>query len=197
MTNTSAPRIAAIILAAGKSTRMGAQNKLLLDVNGKPLLQHVIDAAATSHVNEIMLVTGHERERIEHVVHSSGGRLLHNADYAEGMASSIRTGIQAAQHSKVDAALILLGDMPYITASHINHILTYYQSHASLCVPYTNNQRGNPVLWGKDYFADLLTLTGDQGARDLIKRSHRHITHVKMDALANAAAILKDIDHLN
>ena len=91
-----------------------------------------------------------------------------------------------------DGALIMLGDMPYITSDHINHILAQYKDNESVCVPHIGERRGNPILWGRAYFTALTKLQGDQGARALLRQCH--ITPVSMDAFSDGGAILRDID---
>ncbi|MEQ9520523.1 MAG: molybdopterin-binding/glycosyltransferase family 2 protein [Parvibaculum sp.] len=191
---TKPRRIAAIILAAGRSTRMGEENKLTAEVGLKPMIAHVTDAALSAHIDEIILVTGHEEEK---VLKALGGRPLthtHNPDYAEGLSTSIKAGIKAAITCSppVDAALILLGDMPLINADIINQLI---EAHAPdddrlIIVPSVKGKRGNPVLWDASFFPELQALSGDMGAKHLIAENVGLVVEVEIES----EAPLIDID---
>ncbi len=187
-------RIAALILAAGRSTRMGDANKLTQEVGLKPMISHVTDATLSAHVDEIILITGHQQDQI---IHALGGRPLthvHNPDYADGLSTSIQTGIREALACTppVDAALILLGDMPFITADMINRLVDAYSptDDRMIVVPKVNGKRGNPVLWDASFFSELQALTGDVGAKHLIVEHENLVAEVEFDN----DAPLTDID---
>jgi len=187
-------RIAALILAAGRSTRMGDANKLTQEVGLKPMISHVTDATLSAHVDEIILITGHQQDQI---IHALGGRPLthvHNPDYADGLSTSIQTGIREALACTppVDAALILLGDMPFITADMINRLVDAYSptDDRMIVVPKVNGKRGNPVLWDASFFSELQALTGDVGAKHLIAEHENLVAEVEFDN----DAPLTDID---
>lgn len=190
-------RIAAIILAAGKSTRMGSANKLTTEVGLKPMLGHVTDAALSANIDEIILVTGHEPEK---VLSALGGRPMthvHNPAYEQGLSTSIRTGIEAALASEhpIDAAIILLGDMPFVNASLLNQLIEAHQpDHDRLiAVPIVNGKRGNPVLWDGRFFDELQQLSGDTGAKHLLAEHTDVIAEVEFD---DDAALI-DIDTID
>ena len=163
------PSIAAIILAAGKSSRMGGPNKLLAEIGDKSLVRHAGEAATGAGLSQRILVTGHMAERISAAVAGLDLEIAHNPDFAEGMAGSIRVGMEQLAPS-TDAVLILLGDMPGIGADTLKAMIeTYRDSPDALIVTATAaGKRGNPVLWDKRFFEALKTLTGDIGARHLI-----------------------------
>jgi len=169
---TSTPRVAAIILAAGQSRRMGDINKLTAKIDGKPMVAHVADAALSSKADEIILVTGHQEDIV--LAALAGRPLTHvvNNDYTKGLSSSVRTGIEAASKitPPVDAAIILLGDMPYVDANIINQLISAHsrEEDCFICVPTVEGKRGNPVLWDAVFFNDLQNLQGDVGAKHLI-----------------------------
>ena len=150
---------------------MGAVNKLTKVWHGKPLVAHVMDAARSSNLSEILVVTGHQAEQVAECV-GDGARLVHNPDFATGMASSLRAGIAEAQSSGTDAVLVLLGDMPLVSAADIDRILDVFaEANDTAIIQATcDGKPGNPVLIPKTYFEELLDVTGDKGARDLIKR---------------------------
>ena len=182
------PRIAAVVLAAGQSRRMGAANKLLAEVNGAAMLDRALEAARASQAASVLVVTGHERERIEAVV---AAPTVHNPDYADGLSTSLRVGI-AALPEDVDGAVVLLGDMPFVSAAHIDRLIAAFNplEGRSICVPTFNGKRGNPVLWGRDLFADLRHVSGDVGARHLIGANGNLLVEVPMPD----AGVLCDID---
>lgn len=179
---SSKRRIAAIILAAGQSRRMGRTNKLTLPIGGKPMVAHVADAALASRVDEIILVTGHEPDKVEKALAGRPMTHVHNPDFAAGLSQSVRAGIEQAERSDtpIDAAIILLGDMPGVTAAMIDQIITAYDplSDQMICVPTVNGKRGNPILWDASFFPDLTRLTGDVGAKHLIAENMEVVEEV-------------------
>jgi len=167
--------IIGIVLAAGRSTRMGEINKLTKVWRGKALVSHVVEAARSSLLSEVVVVTGHQSELVCAQL-SETIPAVHNPEYASGMASSLRVGIQYALENQADAAMILLGDMPLITPRDIEALLIAYQENLGETIVQATclQQPGNPVLFSRSLFDDLLKLDGDMGARDLIKRHRDH-----------------------
>ncbi|MTI00272.1 NTP transferase domain-containing protein [Roseibium sp. RKSG952] len=163
------PKIAAVILAAGKSRRMGGPNKLLATLDGKSLIRRVAEAVGETGFAQRILVTGHMAEAIEQETADLGIAPVFNPDFEEGMASSIRKGIAELDDS-IDAVMILLGDMPGIDAKVMDRIINTYRSSATakIVLAAAGGKRGNPVLWDKTFFGDLSNLVGDIGARHLI-----------------------------
>lgn len=164
----SAPRIEAIVLAAGRSTRFGADNKLIADLNGKPIIRHVVEALCAAQI-AVVVVTGHQADAIMAVLDGLPLRFAHNPDFADGMASSLAKGI-AALAPDCDGALIALGDMPAIDQPLINALTAAFapQNGRSIITPVFSGKRGHPVLWARRYFADLSKIEGDTGARHLL-----------------------------
>ncbi|MCR8923913.1 nucleotidyltransferase family protein [Dasania sp. GY-MA-18] len=187
-----ATNIAAIILAAGQSTRMGAQNKLLLPLDHAPLIMRVVNAAAQAQLQTIIVVTGHEADAVAQATQGLAVRCVHNPDFASGMASSLRCGLQTlvGNNHAFDGAIILLGDMPLISGTDITKLLTAFNSHDQIVAPYYQGRRGNPVLWGRDYFAEIEQLSGDSGAKVLLSRHAHNIIKVPVDH----SGIFADID---
>jgi molybdenum cofactor cytidylyltransferase len=182
------PRIAAIILAAGRSTRMGSANKLLADLNGKPLVRWVAEAALTSQARPVLAVTGHQTSDVVDALTGLDMTFVGNPHYATGLASSLRAGIRALPET-IDGALVLLGDMPRITAAHIDRLIAASAS-GKIIVPVHQGRRGNPVLWPARYFPELLVLGGDTGARGLLTTHAADIHEVDLAT----DAIFLDID---
>ena len=183
--------IAGIILAAGQSRRMETGNKVLKLIDRQAMLLHVIDAANNAHLHPIIVVTGHEHEKVQHLLKNSAVDGVFNPDYRDGIASSIAHGIRQLGQT-VDAAIILLGDMPHIKATHLNKLINAYNplTNTHICVPYCQGQRGNPLLWGKKHFFELQQLQGDRGARVLLEKYRKQTSKVTI----NDAAIFLDID---
>lgn len=152
--------IACVVLAAGTSSRMG-ENKLLAMYRGEPLVRHAVRATTG---RPTIVVTGRDAADVEQALVGFDVSLVHNPDFATGMASSLKAGIARAD---ADGAFVLLGDMPRITASHLLQLEAAFADN--IVVPTHQGQRGNPVLWSKSYFPQILALTGDVGARSLIR----------------------------
>ncbi|HWE79625.1 MAG TPA: molybdopterin-binding/glycosyltransferase family 2 protein [Pseudolabrys sp.] len=162
-------RVAAVVLAAGRSTRMGAINKLIAEIGGKPLVRIAAEQALASHASPVIVVTGHEKEKVAAALAGLPVRLVHNPDYVEGLGSSLRTGI-AAVPAEADAAIVCLGDMPQVDATLIDKLIAAFdpEKGALVVTPTIDGRRGNPVVWSRRFFSDLMAVQGDVGARNLI-----------------------------
>ncbi|HWK45778.1 MAG TPA: molybdopterin-binding/glycosyltransferase family 2 protein [Stellaceae bacterium] len=176
-----APRIAAIVLAAGQSRRMGERNKLLIEVAGKSMVAHAVDAARGAGVSQIIVVTGHEPGDVAAALAGRPVRLVHNPRFAEGMAGSIGAGI-GALGDDIDAAIIMLGDMPRVAAAELGRLIAAYNpvEGRAIIVPTRHGRRGNPVLWDRSCFAELGRLRGDVGARGLIDAHADWLAEIEM-----------------
>lgn len=183
------PRIAGVILAAGTSSRMG-RNKLIETVRGKALIARVADAAAASRLDPILVVTGHQADKAAAALAGAPVGLVHNERFAEGLSSSLRTGL-AAVPEDCDGAMILLGDMPDITPALIDRLIANFHPGA-ICVAATGERRGHPVLWARRFFGELMGLTGDKGARDIIQAHDSQVLEIQ----AGDDAPFTDIDTL-
>lgn len=175
--------VSGIILAAGRSSRLG-RPKQLLQLGGEPLLRHVIRRALSSRLNELIVVLGYEAEQIAQAVGALGQRMAVNADYAEGQSTSVRAGL-AAIDPRADAVMFLLGDQPGIESSVIDQLIERFEAAGSLIVqPAYEGHPGNPVLFARSLFPELATVTGDEGARSLIRRYQRDVTLVPVNCPA-------------
>jgi len=191
-----APRVAIVILAAGRSTRMGGPNKLLAEVDGHPLVVHAAKAALRSQAVEVVVVLGHMAEEVKAVVKraipaKSRLRFVTNADYADGISTSVRAGI-GTLGKDIDAAIVQLGDMPAVSAPLLDRLIAAFNpvEGRSICVPTVRGKRGNPVLWDRRFFAEIGTLSGDSGAKHLIGEHTDLVCEVEM----SGEAALTDID---
>jgi molybdenum cofactor cytidylyltransferase len=166
-----APSVAAIVLAAGRSTRMGGPNKLVAELAGKPLVRIAAEQALASRAKPVIVVTGHQRDKVEAALAGLPVRLVHNPDFADGLGSSVKAGIAAAPAS-VDGAIICLADMPQVDAALIDRLIAAFapERGALAVVPTIEGKRGNPVLWSRRFFPELMAIEGDVGARNLIAR---------------------------
>ncbi len=149
------------MLAAGRSTRMGGANKLTAEIGGKPLVRTVAEQALASRARPVIVVTGHQRERVEAALAGLPVQFVHNPDYEQGLSTSLKAGI-AALPSDVDGAVICLGDMPQVSAALIDRLIEAFDPErgALIVVPTVDGKRGNPVLWSRRFFPDLSALAG-------------------------------------
>jgi molybdenum cofactor cytidylyltransferase len=160
--------IAGIILAAGCSARLG-RPKQLLPVAGRPLLGHTLTHAAASSLDEVILVLGHDAATIAAAVGDFGQRTIVNPDYLAGQSTSLRAGV-AALGPDAEAVLFLLGDQPAVTPQIIDTMLDAYRAEPGpILVPVFGAERGHPVLFDRAHFPELGQVTGDEGARAIIR----------------------------
>ncbi len=178
----SAPNIAAVVLAAGRSRRMAPHNKLLIaDRTGKPIIARVVDNVLSSKARPILVVTGHQPSEIEHVLGGRPVRYVHAPDYAEGLSASLKAGI-AAVPPEAAAAIVCLGDMPLVTGRMIDRLLEAYDpEHGRLIVmPTFRGKQGNPMIWDRRFFPEIMEISGDSGARFLVGRHTDVLAEVEM-----------------
>jgi molybdenum cofactor cytidylyltransferase len=184
-------RIAAVVLAAGRSTRMGGPNKLLAEIAGRPLLRIVVEEALASHAKPVIVVVGHERADVEKALAGLPVQLIHNPDFAQGLGTSLKAGI-AAVPAEADGAIVCLGDMPQVDASLIDRLIAAFDPDrgALIVMPTVEGRRGNPVLWSRRFFPDLMAIEGDVGARHFIGRYSEAVLEVPLEG----RAALVDVD---
>ncbi|WP_119165402.1 NTP transferase domain-containing protein [Algihabitans albus] len=186
-----APRIAALVLAAGQSRRYGRENKLLAEMDGLPLVRYTVAAAQASQADPVLLVTGHARESVEAAVAETAVALLHNADYAQGLSTSLRRGL-AGLPDDIDGVVVLLGDMPKVDAKTIDKLIAAFDplEGRAICIPTSQGKRGNPVLFARRFFAEAMEIAGDVGAKPLIADHADQVAEVPVDG----EAVLLDVD---
>jgi molybdenum cofactor cytidylyltransferase len=174
--------VAAIVLAAGRSTRMGGPNKLLAELGGKPLVRVVTEQALASKAQGVIVVTGHQHREIESALRGLQVTFAHNPGFAEGLAGSVKAGITAVP-ANADGAIVCLGDMPLIDAQLIDRLIEAFAPDRGnlIVVPVSAGRRGNPVLWSRRFFNELMTLDGDIGARHLIEKHNAAVAEVPVD----------------
>lgn len=182
-----APRIAAVLLAAGSSTRMGAANKLVATVDDKPLVRIAAEAALGSRATSLTVVTGADRARVETALSGLDATFVHNPDHALGMSTSLRAGL-ADLPKTVDGAIVLLADMPGVTPAVIDRVIAAFREDG-IVVPTNGGRRGNPVLWSRRFFPDLIAVEGDTGGRRLIEANLQAVSEVEV-----GPAVALDVD---
>ena len=184
-------KIAAIVLAAGRSTRMGEANKLLAEVGGKPMVRHAVEAALASQARPVLVVTGHQADDVRAALAGLDIAFVANSDFAAGLSSSLKAGIRALPKAAA-GALVLLGDMPRIEAAHLDAMIAAFALEAGLAiiVPVHQGRRGNPVLWPASLFGEMLALEGDVGARSLLARHAGRVREIEL----GTDAVLMDVD---
>lgn len=179
----AAGAVSAVVLAAGESRRMDPDNKLLSEIDGTALVRLSVQAAAGSRVAEVIVVTGFEAEKIRDALAGLDVRFVHNPDYREGLSTSLGAGIGAvaAGHS---GAVVLLGDMPRVTAAVIDALIARFHAEgaSTICRPAFGGRPGNPVLWPRPLFFDIQEIRGDTGARSLLKTYSGRVSEVEVDA---------------
>jgi molybdenum cofactor cytidylyltransferase len=174
--------IAAVILAAGRSTRMGGPNKLLAELGGKPLVRIVTEQVLASKASSVTVVTGHQAAEVEKALAGLKVKFVRNPDFVAGLASSVKAGIAAVPENAA-GALVCLGDMPLIDARLIDRLIEAFAPDRGhlIAVPVSDSRRGNPVLWSRRFFDELMTLDGDIGARNLIAKHGAAVAEVQVE----------------
>jgi len=186
-----APRIAALVLAAGQSRRMGTLNKLLIEIDGVPMVRGVVEMLRQYRADPIVVVTGHERERVAAALKDLSVTLVHNPNFAQCLSTSLKVGM-ASLGADIDGALVCLGDMPRVSATEVDRLIGAFNpvEGRGIVVPTRNGKRGNPVLWSQRFFAEMSQVAGDVGARHLIGAYPEMVAEVEMED----DGVLTDID---
>jgi len=188
---SSTRRIAAVVLAAGQSRRMEGANKLLMPVKGELLVRRTVRAVQAAHVEQVIVVTGHQNDEVEEALADLDVTIVHNPRYAAGLSTSLKAGLGALK-PEIDAVLICLGDMPAVGASHLNRLIGDFdpENDRAIGVPTHSGKRGNPVLWGRRFFGQMQEVAGDVGARHLIGANESLVYEVEF----GDTGVLTDLD---
>jgi molybdenum cofactor cytidylyltransferase len=181
--------IAAVVLAAGRSSRMG-RHKLLLPLGDRPLVAHAVAAACASGADPVLVVLGHEAGRVRAALPPGRFRVVENPDHAQGMASSLRAGMGAVPPGCA-GTIVLLGDQPLVGAPLIDRLIEDARAHPDTIVAATyGGYRGNPVYFPRQYFAELAAVEGDEGGRSVLAA---HPERIRLVECADVASML-DVD---
>jgi molybdenum cofactor cytidylyltransferase len=178
------PAVSAIVLAAGQGRRMGAL-KLALPLGPKSVLRHVVDAALASPVGEVVVVLGHGAAELgAELPKHSRLRSVYNPDFVQGQSSSLKAGINAL-NPKAEGVVFLLGDQPLVTPETIDALVATFQNYpAAIVQPLYRGIPGNPVLFARALFPELLQVTGDRGGRELLDTHRTELAAVDLDSEA-------------
>jgi molybdenum cofactor cytidylyltransferase len=164
--------VAGVVLAAGTSTRMG-RNKLFLEVEGKPLVRHVVERASKAGFDPLFVVLGHEADLVQRALDGLPYRPVTNPDYERGVNSSLRAGIQAASETPASAAVVMLADMPFVTTAMMATLIdTYRRSGAPLVISDYGGVNAPPMLYDRSLFGELALSEGQGCGKHVVKR-HR------------------------
>jgi len=183
--------ISAIVLAAGESKRMG-RTKQLLDVGGKPLLQLILDGILQTDVDEIILVLGHEAERIREKIDTSRVKVVVNRDYSKGMSTSIRRGVQALDE-RSEAFFIVLADQPGIESRVYNLLIREFRNRfpqKTIFLPAYKGRRGHPALFSVKHRHEASRIQGDRGFREVLEMVPQEVFLVELES----ESIVHDLD---
>lgn len=175
------PTVAAIVLAAGRSRRMAPLNKLLVEDAGAPMIARVVDHVLASQARPVIVVLGHQAREVEAALAGRKVLFVEAPDYADGLSASLKSGI-AALPPGAQAAMICLGDMPLVSTAMMDRLIAAFdpvKGHTIIKPTYRGKQ-GNPMIWGRQYFDEILALTGDVGARHLAARHADAVAEVEM-----------------
>ena len=185
------PKIAAIIMAAGMSRRMGTINKLLEPIDDEMMVTRVTRQVLASQVEHVMLVAGHEAEKVRAAVDDARINFVVNPDFADGLSTTLHCGLTHLPDD-IDAAVICLADMPAVTTSIIDQLIAAFnpEENRLICVPVYRGQRGNPLVLAKRFFSEMNELSGDKGAREFLRQYVDLVCEVEVDD----AGVLHDID---
>ena len=189
---------AALILAAGRSSRMGeGRHKLLLPLGDRPVLAHVLQAALDSQARPILVVLGYQsaqiRSQLTQYIQHPRMMLVENPDFQQGMSTSLRVGIQAlmdlntssTHNYSVDSVIVLPGDQPLLTSSIIDRLIIQRQATGKRVIASLyEGKRRNPTLFAADLFAELLQVNGDEGGRSVMEQHRQEIMKVEHGDMA-------------
>jgi molybdenum cofactor cytidylyltransferase len=184
------PRVAALLLAAGQSRRMGS-NKLLEEIDGRPMVARTAQRLLSSRARPIVAVLGNQAEAVDAALGKLPVERVQNPAYAEGLSTSLKRGL-AALPPDIDGAIVCLGDMPLVAGRDLDRLIAAFDplEGRAIVVPTRRGKRGNPVLWARRFFAEMAELAGDVGAKHLIGEHAELVAEVEMDS----DGVLVDID---
>lgn len=181
-TRPDTSKAAAIILAAGRSERFGADNKLLHPVAGEPMIRVTVEHILEAELGDIVVVTGHDADQVERALHGLAVRCIRNATPWSGMGTSLATGANAIM-SEATSMFVVLGDMPKLKPETLIKMLAAldHKGGHDIVVPVHDGKRGHPVLFTARYFTRLCALSGDTGARAILNAHPERVIAVPVD----------------
>jgi len=172
--------VTAVVLAAGRATRMGGQ-KLLLPLGARPMVQWAVDAALGSKAAKTIVVVGHEAEAVTEVLTDRPVTVVVNPDYAAGMSTSLQVGVRATGEA-CDAAVFLLADQPFVTSALLDRLIDRFaETKKGVVRPLAGDRPTNPVLMSAALFPEILAQRGDVGGREIVERHSGEVYVVPVD----------------
>ena len=189
---TSQLKIAAIVLAAGQSRRMGPVNKLLMEIEGVPMVDRVLLAIQAAGVEKTIVETGFESDRIEERLSGYDVEFVWNENFEAGMGSSLAVGAAALAENRFDGILVCLGDLPYLKKDSIGKVIDAFKKAKGekIVAPCFEGKRGHPVIFPSHYKKPLEGLQGDAGARALIQQEAQNLLELDL----SEEGTIRDID---
>lgn len=184
-------KISVLVLAAGESKRMTGQHKLLLPFSGKTIIETSVDTILQARIDAVIVVLGHEAERVREVLQHRPAQFIYNSSYQSGMASSIHVGLRALA-PEAGAVMISLADLPLVQAAELNILISSFLSNKekTIAVPTFAGQRGNPVIFDLCHRPEMLALHGDVGCKSILARHPEAVLEVEMPT----TSVLEDVD---
>jgi molybdenum cofactor cytidylyltransferase len=185
-------QVAAVVLAAGRSRRMAPLNKLLVaDDQGVPMVARVVDNVLASHARPVVVVTGYEHERVEAALAGKPVLFAYAPDFAEGLSASLKAGLGAVP-PEAEGVVVCLGDMPLVAGPMIDRMIAAFdpEEGRAIVMPTFRGKQGNPMLWAREFLAEMMAITGDVGARHLVGKHADRVAEVEMAD----DAVLRDFD---
>lgn len=174
--------IAAVILASGMSKRFGG-NKLLMPLGGQSIIEHVIDHAKLSMVDDIFLVYGHHETEFQRIAHDKKVNLIYNKNYHLGQSHAVKKAVETLK-KQAEGILFLLGDQPFVTANTIDVLVDRFKEHPKgIIIPTYRGKRGNPVIFSRNFFREIKEIQGDKGPRDIIHKYYDKVVTVPIKDL--------------
>ena len=201
-------KIDAVLLAAGASIRFGESNKLLAEINKKPMILYIAEKILLSGVKSLTIITGHDHKIISEMFYNKKIKVFHNSKYLNGHASTLSIAIKSLPEDS-KAVMICLSDMPYLTTENYRSLLRRHikkSSQNTISAPFFDGKRGNPVIWSNSYYKKLSQLKGDTGGKSIIDEFERNILYHKtasknyfldIDTKKDYEKLLKDHSHFN
>jgi molybdenum cofactor cytidylyltransferase len=185
------PRIGALLLAAGQSRRMGGPNKLLVEIDGVPMVARVTQRLLASRARPIIAVLGNQANAVDAALGKLPVKRVRNPEFAGGLSTSLKRGLTTLP-ADLDGVIVCLGDMPLISGRHLDRLIAAFNplEGRAIVVPTRRGKRGNPVLWSRQFFPEMAALAGDVGAKHLTGEHAELVAEVEMDD----DAVLVDID---
>ena len=190
--HTGSGKIHAVILAAGSSRRFGKGNKLLTELDGRPMLQRVVEAVMAGGVDETVVVTGADHASIKSLLGECAVKLVRNERWMEGMGTSLAKGVKALHGENCTGILVCLGDLPFLSSRMVGRVIEVFRQEGfeRIVVPKVKGRRGHPVIFPGSYRKELGEITGNEGARSLLSRAGDKLTEVEV----HSPEIVQDVD---